>query len=379
MCNGALLNLWTRAGSVIIAWSLVFSRQFLPSLPRPRMTRQHNDDLFKESTMTFGEHIEELRVCLFRGLMGLLVGTGIGLYFGNEVVKFITTPLENALGEFYSEQSRLKYGKWQEQRGNDDLSVEYTDAEIERITKEEGWVFDIQYVDPRRFAASIGVEGDASAGSEGLTAAKLVPVFLWKKGEVRIKTLASQEAFMIWLKSAFVFGFLVSSPWIFWQVWQFVAAGLYPHERRYVHVFLPFSIVLFLAGAALAFFVVFRYVLGFLFTFNASLQIDPDPRISEWLGFALFLPVGFGIAFQLPLVMLFLERVGIFSVAVYKQRIRIAILVMAVLSMLLTPADPMSMLLMLFPLVALYFLGIALCAYMPRRRSPFGEAGDVET
>jgi sec-independent protein translocase protein TatC len=146
-----------------------------------------------------------------------------------------------------------------------------------------------------------------------------------------------------------------------------VAVGLYPHEKKYVHVFLPISLGLFLAGVFLAFFVVFRFVLAFLFTFYQWMGIDPDPRITDWLTFVLILPLGFGISFQLPLVMLFLERIGIFTVASYTSHWRISVLVIFVLAMILTPSDPYSMLLMAVPLTALYFGGIAMCQLMPRR------------
>ena len=116
---------------------------------------------------------------------------------------------------------------------------------------------------------------------------------------------------MIWVKAALITGAIIASPWIFWQVWSFVAAGLYPHEKNYVYFFLPVSLGLFFAGAALAFFYVFEPVLDFLFGFNRMMNIDPDPRISEWMSFVLMLPLGFGISFQLPLVMLILERIGI--------------------------------------------------------------------
>jgi sec-independent protein translocase protein TatC len=162
---------------------------------------------------------------------------------------------------------------------------------------------------------------------------------------------------------------------MFRQLWIFVAAGLYPHEKRYVHIYLPFSLILFLAGAATAFFIAFRYVLQFLFGFNAAMGIDPDPRISEWLSFVLLLPLGFGVAFQLPLVMLFLHRIGIFTIEAYVSKWRIAVLGIFVASMILTPtADPITMLLMAGPLTGLYFLGIALCRWMPRNKSPFAEA-----
>ena len=167
-------------------------------------------------------------------------------------------------------------------------------------------------------------------------------------------------------------GVLLASPWIFYQIWYFVAAGLYPHERRYVHMYLPFSLGLFLAGAALAFFVVFEPVLNFLFSFNRSLGIDPDPRINEWLGFVLLLPVGFGIGFQLPLVMLFLERIGVFTVQSYLKQWRIAVLVIFVLAALLTPPDPVQHDADGLPADVSYFGGILLCKLWPRKRSPYG-------
>lgn len=155
---------------------------------------------------------------------------------------------------------------------------------------------------------------------------------------------------------------------------MFVAAGLYPHERRYIHLYLPISLFLFLAGILLAYFGVFKPVLMFLFTFNASMGIDPQPRIGEWLTFVMILPLGFGIAFQLPLVMLFLNRIGLLSIEAYLSKWRIAVLVIFVISMLLTPADPISMLMLAAPLTVLYFGGILLCKWMPRSRNPFQEA-----
>jgi sec-independent protein translocase protein TatC len=119
-------------------------------------------------------------------------------------------------------------------------------------------------------------------------------------------------------------------------------------------------------------------VLDFLFSFNRMMDIDPDPRISKWLSFVLFLPLGFGVAFQLPLVMLFINRIGVISVQTYLEKWRIAILTIFVLSMLLTPADPISMLLMALPLTVLYFGGIGLCRWMPRGRNPFSERYEGE-
>jgi sec-independent protein translocase protein TatC len=195
----------------------------------------------------------------------------------------------------------------------------------------------------------------------------------WKKIVVRTIALNAQEVFMIWMKAALVTGAVIASPWIFYQIWVFVAAGLYPHEKNYVYLYLPISIGLFLAGAALAFFFVFEPVLNFLFSFNKWMNIDPDPRIGEWLGFVLMLPLGFGVSFQLPLVMLFINRIGLVSTQMYIEKWRIAVLAIFVISMILTPADPISMLLMAVPLTILYFGGIGMCMWMPRGRKLFDE------
>ena len=179
---------------------------------------------------------------------------------------------------------------------------------------------------------------------------------------------------MIWMKAALMTGLVIASPYIFYQIWIFVAAGLYPHEKSYVYIYLPISIALFFGGASLAFAFVFDPVLRFLFTFNKGMNADFDPRVGEWLSFVLILPLGFGISFQLPLVMLFLNRIGIASLDFYIQQWRVAILIICVISMVLTPADPVSMLLMAVPLCLLYVLGIGMCKYMPSGKSPFEEA-----
>ena len=182
---------------------------------------------------------------------------------------------------------------------------------------------------------------------------------------LKLINLGTHEPFMVYMKASLVVGAMVASPLIFFFIWEFIAAGLHGHERKHIYVYLPISLGLFFAGAALAFFVVFDFVLDFLFWFNQQMGITPTPRISDWMSFVLLLPLGFGISFQLPLVMLFLERIGIFTVQTYIEKWRIAVLVISILSMFLTPADPGSMLLMGVPLVGLYFGGILLCRYMP--------------
>ena len=339
------------------------------------MPRSKSDeDLFQNSTMTFGEHLEELRVCLWRALIGLMIGFAVGLFVSPQVVDGIQKPLRKALEKHYKDQSVA----WVEAHKKELDDLAYPEDFIERV-EEEGLFPETVFVSPRELKSQLNLDLPSKEAAED-DEEDLVELILWreiaKDKRVRTSSLSAPEPFMIFVKGGLLVGVLLSSPWIFWQIWTFVAAGLYKNEKRYVHLFMPISFLLFAGGASLAFFFVFGPVLKFLFTFNEWLNIDPDVRISEWTGFVMMLPLGFGIAFQLPLVMLFMERIGIFSVKAYLSKWRIAILVIFVIAMFLTPADPTSMLLMAVPLTVLYFFGILLCKYMPKGRSPFDEPED---
>jgi sec-independent protein translocase protein TatC len=341
------------------------------------MPRLQDEDLFQSSTMTFGEHLEELRICLIRATAGLAVAVLAGFFVAQPVVHLIEQPLRRALGNYYTKRSIETFDTWQP-RVAGGPALPYSRDEVVDAVERHGLSFELREVHADRLARVLGA-GEPAAGAPPATATPgggfdidaLVPVLLWqplaKDSRVSITTLSAQEAFGIYVKAALLVGVVLSSPWIFYQLWTFVAAGLYPHEKRWVRIFLPISIGLFLAGVSLAFFFVFDFVLDYLLQFNSWLGLDPDPRISEWLGFVLILPIGFGLGFQLPLVMLFLERIGIFDVETYAAQWRIAVIVIFIVSAVLTPADPYSLLFLAVPLCLLYFGGLAICRWAPGR------------
>ena len=330
------------------------------------MSRLPNEDLFEGSKMTFGEHLEELRVALFRSLIGLVIGTLIGFAFSSQVTEWIEGPLVDALNEFNL------------QRTKDSLTAKYGELSEEMLTslEEDRRVYEDVFIERAELQRLFGLAGGATTTEPTAPSSDLIQTRIWRDVNAKIQALGTQEPFFAWLKVGVLTGLTISGPWIFWQMWMFVAEGLYPQEKSYVYIYLPFSLVLFVAGASLAFFYAFKPVLAFLFSFNSVMNIDPIPRISDWLGFVLLMPLGFGIGFQLPLVMLFLNRIGIFTIDAYLSQWRIAVLVIFVAAMLLTPADPTSMLLLAAPLTCLYFLGVLLCKYLPKRESPFGEGYD---
>lgn len=190
-----------------------------------------------------------------------------------------------------------------------------------------------------------------------------------------IISLGPYETFTAFLRASLLAGVVIASPWIFYQIWSFIAAGLYSYEKRVVYRFLPLAVGLFLAGVFFCFFIVLPVILNFLLSFNRWIGIKPQIRLSEWMGFATLLPLMFGLSFQLPIVMLALERVGIFSIDDYRSKRRVAILVLAFLSMMLTPPDPGSMLAMLLPAVGLYEMGIWMCRWGAPRPAAVPSSG----
>ncbi|HEV3203731.1 MAG TPA: twin-arginine translocase subunit TatC, partial [Gemmataceae bacterium] len=193
-----------------------------------------------------------------------------------------------------------------------------------------------------------------------------------------LSTLSPMEGFMAYLKVCFACGLVLGSPWIFYQLWTFIAAGLYSHEKRLVNVYLPFSVVLFVSGVLLCQFFVIPKALQGLLWFNKWLNLEPELRFNEWLTFAILLPVLFGISFQLPMLMFFLERLGILTLESYIKKWRMAFFIIHAFAAIVTPVDIFSMESLALTMCALYGLGILLCWINPRKKEEESDITDSE-
>lgn len=368
------------------------------------LKKQPADDLFEKSSMSFGEHLEELRKALGKAFIWLGIGTLIGLVFAERIVHFIEEPLRLAISDFYVNQAQQQFKEANGIEPTRELAEWISSNKImpERVFVDPRAIQQMPSLTPPQAteAPSIAEEAPAATTLDAATPSgesemeasdrksnpwigidlakleRLQPFLLFRPIPNKLVSLSITEGFMIWLKAGLVAGIVIASPGIFWHIWQFLAAGLYPHERRYVFWYLPLSLALFLAGVCLAFFVIFRLVLGFLMTYTTGLNVEFTPRLNDYMSFALMLPLGFGIAFQLPILMLALHRFGVVSVSTFVAQWRIAVLSIAFLAMIFTPADIYSMLGLFLPLVGLYFFGIFLCKYMPQGAGIGGPAMD---
>ena len=185
----------------------------------------------------------------------------------------------------------------------------------------------------------------------------MVPVEAVLPKNSQMVAVEIQETFFTALKVAFFAGFIVSLPVIFWQLWLFLAPGLYDHEKKLVIPFVFFATLMFLSGAAFAYYIVVPVGFEFLINFGSTV-VTVLPSIGKYVGFFTKLLIGFGIAFELPVITFFLAKIGLVDDRMLKDFFRYAIILIFIVSALLTPPDVISQLLMAAPLTLLYGVSI---------------------
>jgi sec-independent protein translocase protein TatC len=200
-------------------------------------------------------------------------------------------------------------------------------------------------------------------------------VGVMKPGEFLIYTNLP-EAFFTFLKAAFISGLMLASPVILYQFWMFVAPGLYDKERRMVMPILFLSTFFFVGGALFGYFFVFPFGFEFFLSF-ASETIRPMPSMKEYLGFASKLLLAFGLVFELPLVITFMARLGIVSVAQLKKNRKYAILLFFVAAAILTPPDVITQIFMAIPMMLLYEISIIGARLFGRKADPAEKAASA--
>lgn len=183
----------------------------------------------------------------------------------------------------------------------------------------------------------------------------LLPVLIAPVG--RLVFIAPQEAFVARIKIAFFVGLFIASPFILYQAWQFVSGGLNEREQKYIRIFGPLSFVFFVLGVCFCYFIITPISVKFLLGFSCELM-EPMITVSKYISFVGTLTLMFGVVFELPLVTLFLTKIGVVTPTFLMEKRKQAIVIMFVLSAVLTPPDVITQCFMAVPLFLLYELGI---------------------
>jgi sec-independent protein translocase protein TatC len=174
------------------------------------------------------------------------------------------------------------------------------------------------------------------------------------------------EAWVLKLKVAVFAGAILTSPLLFYQLWLFVAPGLYESERRYVLPFVVLSSLLFSGGAWFCYQQVLPVTLSFFFDEFNSIGVTPTIRLADHLSMTITLLMAFGAVFELPLLTLFLARMGVVDHKLLLNYFRHAVIVIFILAAVLTPPDVLTQFLMAGPLLVLYLISIGI-AFLFRR------------
>ena len=183
------------------------------------------------------------------------------------------------------------------------------------------------------------------------------------------------EAFFTYMKVAFIAGLVLASPIVLFQVWAFVAPGLYRHEKRYVVPFVLAGSVAFAAGILFGYLVAlpvgFRFLLGYATDF-----IKPMPSIKEYLSFSIKFLLAFGLVFEFPVVLVLLARIGVIDAKMLARQRKYAILLIFIFAAVMTPPDLVSQVMMAVPLMGLFELSILLSRLFGKKAAPAPPTSD---
>jgi sec-independent protein translocase protein TatC len=177
------------------------------------------------------------------------------------------------------------------------------------------------------------------------------------------------EAFFTYMKVAFIAGLILVSPFVLYQVWAFVAPGLYQKEKRYVIPFVLGGSFFFALGISFGYFVAipvgFKFLLGYATDF-----IKPMPSMQEYLSFSIKFLLVFGLVFEFPVALVLLAKIGVIDAKMLSRHRKYAILLIFIFAAVMTPPDLISQVLMALPLMALYELSILLSRIFGKKKAP---------
>lgn len=310
------------------------------SLDDPAVRAAYDDEQLPR--MSFGDHLDELRRRLIRALLAIVVAIVALLPFKGPVQDIIVEP--------YRLQWRQGFLGWVQQLEQRSAAGTLDD---------EGREF-LAYCHEH-----LGAILDGTKEYSYLLKEKTgypVPYSLFATGGI--------EDMFAFMWASLIFALVIASPVVIWQAWAFLAAGLYSRERTIFYRYFPFMLVLFAAGVLFGYYVVLPYSLGFLIGLMDPAQVNAILSVGQFLNLLLALTAAMGLVFQLPLVMVALQRVGLVTHRTMVKNWRLTVLIIFVAAAIFTPPEPVSMLLMSAPMLLLYGLGLVLTWLGRRHEAP---------
>lgn len=286
------------------------------------MTEVDQDEI-ERSRMTLGEHLNELRARLFRAAIVATVFFTVAYSFGEELMEFLHRPQNEAFAELRENVMKPRL--------------------VKRVEAGE-----LQ-------AAEVFVDGAYEVREDGSVNGVVAEKYDQLKG---LQSYVSGGSFFYALKISFYLSLVMAAPYILWELWGFIAAGLYKHERRAVYKLLPPSILLFYAG--LAFGYLFMVPAAIYFTQMYGLGVDGINReisLDYLWGFMRGLCLAVGVVFQIPIIQLVLSKAGIVAPRTYAKFRGHTAIGLLVFAAIITPPDIVTQVLLAGPAIVLWEVG----------------------
>ena len=184
---------------------------------------------------------------------------------------------------------------------------------------------------------------------------------------------SGSEPFMLWIKIGFLAGIFIASPLILWQVWKFIAPGLYSHEKKFAIPFVLMSTIFFVAGGLFAHFIAFPVTWQFFAGFSTD-YMKFVPKVDEAFSLYTKMILGCGVIFEMPTLVLFLARMGVVTGRLLVKYFKYAFLAIFIIAAVISPGtDMMSQVVMAVPMLGLYIISIAVAFIFQKRRTPVAD------
>ncbi|HEY3103747.1 MAG TPA: twin-arginine translocase subunit TatC [Pyrinomonadaceae bacterium] len=322
--------------------------------------------------MSFLEHLDELRTRLIRSIVFVFVAASLAWFVSDRIYNFLARPVQRALAEAQQQRQVTLVGLNGQVstvplnllKQNDKVRFVFPEAKRLGPVSIPAGTSVVARVD-KDSQGNIGLFTDEplTAGNDLVPKDVRLPVDL-NKGYAtltdpndKLIVTTALEPFAIYVKVSLYTAIAISVPFILWQIWAFVAPGLYPHERKYVTPFITLSSVFFVLGAATAYYVIFppaaKYLLGIGEDFRLLLKAD------DYFDFIILLMLGMGLVAQMPAITYVLARIGVVTARWMVKTWRIAMIVILVLAAVISPTNDIpNMLLFALPMLVLYVISI---------------------
>ncbi len=303
-------------------------------------------------------HLVELRKRIIISILALIVGFIISFIFYKPILDWVTAPLDRALIAAQKVVQKNNEGKWKvysKEENSSALKTKINKTKLSNITQQLSKIIKDENATQNEKILAKELQA-LTQKVQALTKeekAKAKESVFW--GSVTTHQLGG--VFLVALKVSMYAALFIALPIILWQIWLFVAPGLYENEKRFALPFLIGVTVMFILGVLFAYYVVAPFGFQFLITFGAFLY-TPLINIEDYIGFFGKILFGFGLAFELPMVVYFLALVGLVTDKTLKEYFKYAIVIIFIIAAILTPPDIITQILMATPLILLYGVSI---------------------